>query len=400
MKKNKLPKKVRLLRKLFYICCFTLMFSQYGESQEVPFVDELSYKHTESHRLALPNGTSFDDLHAYDMPSLEYKEMSHQLEKSLDENGNPQTIKTVISGVNFYEDWQRLAKRWLFNSNGTTLYEESGKGRNKSYKQIDFIEYSRMGLDMYENTKAQVRKFGYLSSLVFPSEIRKVIGNNTQGGTLDGMNEPYVVAPDGSLVMTNTGGEYVIFQVLDSQSGSVGIIKYIKYESDPNDPVFPVIPDENDPGVIQLSVSVFDKEICDQLVLTNTTDVEKEILFNGICAKRIVENTYSDYKFECDETGLRSSDENDLVQGDLTLSPNPLRSNLLAVSLPFSLNNQEVKLIISNLSGQKLGELNQVVNGNLLQVNIGEILTTQGLYIISVQTPDYVGSKKLFYTQN
>jgi len=400
MKTNKLLNNEGWMKRLLYACLFTLTYSSYGYSQGVPFVDKISYKQTESHRLALPDGTLFDDIHAYDMPSLEYKEMSHQLEKGLDENGNPQTIKTVISGINFHEDWQRLAKRWLFNSKGTTLYEASGKGRNTTYNQIEFIEYSRMGLEMYENTKEQIRKFGYLSSLVFPSEIRTFIENGSQGGTIHGVDVPHKIAPDGSIILTNSGGEYVVYQVLKSGNGSIGIIKYIKYENEPNNPIFPVFPDENDPAVIVMSVSVFDKEVCDELLLTSVTDVEKEILFNGICAKRIVEKTYSDYQFDCEQTELRSSFKSGQIQEELTLSPNPLRSSLLTISLPMSLDGENVKVTIGNLSGKKLGELNQIVNGDRLQVDIGDIIASQGLYIISVQTIDYIGTKKLFYTQN
>ena len=88
MYKNKLLKNRRHGIGFLLVCLFTFSLWQHGVTQVVPYVDNISCQHTESHRLAFPIGTAFEGIHAYDMPSLEYKEMSYKMEKCLDENGN------------------------------------------------------------------------------------------------------------------------------------------------------------------------------------------------------------------------------------------------------------------------------------------------------------------------
>lgn len=376
---------------------FTLFCAQYSVAQEVPYVDNIEYQHTESHRIAFPTGTIFEDIHAYDMPSLEYKEMSYQMNKSLDEGGNPQTLQTLTGAVNFYEDWQQLAERWLFNQEGTTLYGVQGKGRNKFYYEMDAYDHSRKGLELYLDTKAQINQFGYLTSLVFPSNIREILDGNT---SLVGNTTPYIIAPDGSIIVTNTGGEYIIYQEIDNENGSIGIIKQIKYQEDPDVSVYPVFPDENDPGVISLSISVFDIEICEELFLSSTIEVVKDVLFNGLCAKRITENIYSDYEFECQQTVARSSNIELELLGEMNLSPNPLRSDLLSITLPITLDDEEVLIEILDLRGQRIGKITERVNGDIIQLNVGGLIAAQGLYIISVQSPSYTNTKKIYYTKN
>ncbi len=375
------------------------MFFSYGLSQDIPYVDKISYTHTESQRLALPSGTSFDDLHAYDIPSLEYKEISYRLDKSLDEAGNPQTIRTVTNGVNFYEEWQRLSERWLFNQNGTTLYSRVGKGRNKTYNETDLIHHSRVGLEMYQDFKNETLKYGFLTSMVFPNSIIQAIKNgSSSNGILLESNLPYTIAPDGSLVMTNTGGEYMVYQLVDNDK--IGIIKYIKYQEEPDVSVYPVFPDENDPNVMSFSISVFDQISCDELLLKSKTEVSKEVLFNGLCAKRIIEEFYDEYDFQCNQSALRSSNLNHKTVAEMTLFPNPLRSDVLTIFLPVSLDEEEVEITISNLNGQKLGQIIKSINGNTIQFNVGDSLSTQGLYIISIRSSGYSNNKKIFYTKN
>lgn len=375
------------------------MFFSYGLSQDIPYVDKISYTHTESQRLALPSGTSFDDLHAYDIPSLEYKEISYRLDKSLDEAGNPQTIRTVTNGVNFYEEWQRLSERWLFNQNGTTLYSRVGKGRNKTYNETDLIHHSRVGLEMYQDFKNETLKYGFLTSMVFPNSIIQAIKNgSSSNGILVESNLPYTIAPDGSLVMTNTGGEYMVYQLVDNDK--IGIIKYIKYQEEPDVSVYPVFPDENDPNVMSFSISVFDQISCDELLLKSKTEVSKEVLFNGLCAKRIIEEFYDEYDFQCNQSALRSSNLNHKTVAEMTLFPNPLRSDVLTIFLPVSLDEEEVEITISNLNGQKLGQIIKSINGNTIQFNVGDSLSTQGLYIISIRSSGYSNNKKIFYTKN
>ena len=111
------------------------------------------------------------------------------------------------------------------------------------------------------------------------------------------------------------------------------------------------------------------------------------------------ENIYSDYEFNCQNTAARSS-KYDEVFGDMTLSPNPLRSDILNIALPLSLDNEEMQIEIMSLSGKRIGQISQIVNGNVLQLNVGDMINSQGLYIISAQSSSYTNTKKIFYTQN
>lgn len=397
MNKKQLYKDRKLRIGFLLVGIFTLFCAQNSVAQDLPFVDEIQFQHTESHRISFPKGTTFEDIHAYDMPTLEYKEMSYQMSRSIDEAGNPQTLRTLRGAENFHEDWQRLAERWLFNQEGTTLYGVRGKGRDKSYYKMDAFDHSKKGKEWYENSKVQINKFGYLTSLVFPSRIRGILNGNTP--SIEGTT-PYSIAPDGSLVLTNTGGEYIIYQEIDNGNGSIGIIKQIKYQENPDVSVFPEFPNENDPSVVSVTISIFDIEICDELFLSSTTEVVKDVLFNGLCAKRITENIYSDYEFECQQIAARSSMSEGNVVGDMNLSPNPLRSDLLNIKLPLSLDDEEVQIEILDLRGQSIGKIRQRVKGDIIQLHVGDLIAVQGIYIISVQSSSYTNTKKIYYTKN
>lgn len=376
---------------ILMFCFFSLFHTQYGAAQEVPFIDDISYQQSESHRLAFPNGTTLKDIHAYDMPSMEYKEMSYQIDKSIDEDGNPQTQQTLIGAVNFYEDWQKLATRWVFNHKGTTQYHRRKQGKNIFYYKTAFEEHSDVGADYYEITKKQTQNDGFLPSIVFPTKLNE---------TLDKNGVTYTIAPDGSVVTTNDTGGYCTYKLTNIGNKRVGIIKQITYDDASEDPVFPVFPDDNDPNVIKVVISVYDIYSCGTLLLSNTTTIEKEVLFNGICAKRIIENNYNKYRFDCQEVAARSSVIDEAEVGEMILSPNPMRSDFLHITLPLELDNESVQIDIRKIDGQKIATVTQQVNGKIIPLNIGDTVNAQGLYIISVKSSKYSNSKKLYYTKN
>ena len=391
MKKNKMFREYLLgigLRVAYLLLVFQ---AQHSWAQFGPYVDNIKYQKTESHRIAFPAGTSYNEIHAYDMPSLEYKEMSYRIERSMDDKGNPQTLQTLTGAVNFYEDWQGLAERWLFNEKGTTLYVAEGKGRNKTYHATKLYEQTRKGLEKYLESKDQFHQLGFLPSQIYPDNIKEIF---VQNGT------PYINTQEGVVIATNDGGEYVIYEEIDDGNSNIGIIKQIKYQEQIDNSVYPDIPNENDPEVIEVIISVFDIDKCGVLLLSSTTEISKEILFNGLCAKSIVETTYSDYQFECEQTALRSSVIEEKVDERMTLSPNPLRSNMLNISLPMSLNNEEVQISLTNLRGQNLRKVYKIVNGKEVQVNLDEMINTQGLYLVNVKSSTYSSTKKIYITKN
>lgn len=457
----------QLLRRLYYpklsLWVAVFFLTQSIHAQLMPYVDDISYDKTESYSIAFPTGTTFEDIHAYDMPSLEYKEMTYAIQKKLDSDGNPQTLQTLVSAENFYESWQNLSERWLFNQRGSTLFGAKGKGKSKSYYVKNQYEHTETSGILYNSIKEQVNKVGYLSSLVFPTRI---------GQYLDQTGTPYTTTPDGKVIVSHDGN-YVVYQVTPNTNGSgkVGIVTTITYDgagqgnsastggstgtgsgtgvgngtgtgtgtgtgnntesgdgtstgtggntgsgdgsgsgtggnagdgtgtgtggTTPNP--YPTIPDIQDPDVISVIVSVFDLEICGELFLTSTIETTKDVLFNGLCAKRISQTNYNNYQFDCTETASRSSEEDLDRKGNMKIAPNPLRSDILHIGLPLDMNGEHATIQLSTISGQVISRQEKVIQGNSIQLPVAHLLPQEGLYIISIQSSKYTDSQKFFY---
>lgn len=401
-----------------------LLVQQVGIAQNPTYVDNIGFEITESSKIVLPEGTQYDDIHEFDIASLEYQEKTTYKSKYFDDEGNPQTEITLTNAINFYEDWQGLATKWIMNQDGTTSYkQEDSQGAYIEYK---YQAQSERGEQLYEGVKTLANETGFIASLVYPQQLEAYMEE-------EGIE--YIVGPDGSLIRQNNGS-YVTYRLATVEGQKIGIISEVNYFGSPGDHEnespnveegeeggdgdevgdyeYPEIPDVNDLEVANATTSVFDIDLCGELFLSSRIGLTKVKLFNGLCAKSVIEEYYSDYDFECNDgdfkmgndvsemtVGTSQSDhERSTFSSDLTVYPNPLSNDMISISLPTEIANQDYELTITNLSGIEFLERKGKLNDAKLQLNVGASLSSDGIYIISIISENQVFTKNFYYLKN
>lgn len=279
----------------FLICLCVMALPSSLHSQTIPFVDELSYTQIESRELIMDDRVVDDHLHPFDMRFKGGSELTYRIEKYLDEEGNPHTIKTITGGLDVYDTNGDTAIRWIDNQIGTQVLAKDFKSDGDDYVELETYHYSNSQFESYQSSRLQILKKGFLWNIVFPSTVKEILDSEKQSGNFGDTNTQFLKDGDGSIVLHNRMGEYIVFSMENVDDSMVGIIKFIKYQSAQQGNSFPAFPNENDAEVISVSTSWYDVEMDNQLVLSKTIDMDKVILFDGKCAKRKVENLYSEY---------------------------------------------------------------------------------------------------------
>lgn len=267
-----------------------------AHAQSLPLIDEMSYLQRESRELILPNGMNIEDLHPFDNAYLNELELTYSVENYVDESGNPQTIKTIIDGIELRQN-ESLAVRWIHNQNGTQVFSSQKVGVNEMYYLIETLDHSELQFNNYQNKKKEILKDGFLASKIFPKMAKEILDKGKPSGNFGNTNTAYVKDKYGNIVINNRRGEYIVFGFDSIQNIRRGIIKYIKYEGAFRNEYFPNIPNEEDEDVMEVSISDYSIELSGDWILSKTVDLKKIVLSDGTYAHRKIVNEYSDYTF-------------------------------------------------------------------------------------------------------
>ena len=337
-----------------------------------PMVTDLSVTVSSKTYHKIQQGTTWEDLNPIDLVALKNREQVERIHEYLDADLNPVTTYELISHVNAHPKWYNAPALTIQGPDGIHLQMDvSGPGPDDR-----FILYESLDSAAYQDDKLEAIEDGVLRGYVFA------------------FPSPDQIADATTMVdqVTWSNNDQTVTFTYDSRSDIWDQQSKTK-ES--------VSPQQNGNGFIRV-IHYYAWDETAQLDLLRAVVIEQDMMLDGgICAKEITIEEYADYSIDLErnQDGATPRSSFTALPVDFTVYPNPLRSDLLNITVPQSMVGQEVLARVVNTMGQPLFSAYLSFPAEKQTIRLNTEQYPDGLYFLQLESSEVTASQSFFITK-
>ncbi|MCF8239605.1 MAG: T9SS type A sorting domain-containing protein [Saprospiraceae bacterium] len=334
-----------------------------------PLVTDLEVTVSSKSYYKIQQGITWEDLNPIDLVGLKNREQVERIHEFLDEDLNLIMTYEAISHVNAHPKWYNVPALTIHGPNGVHLQmDPDNPGPNDrfvSYEPTDSVAYLDDNQEAIEN--------GFLAgyTFTFPSQDQVTDAENMYDD-----------------VIWSNDGQTLTFSY-DSRSDIWDQEKKTKVS---------VSPQQSGNGFIRIThyYTFNETQQCD---LLRAVVIEQDMMLDGgICGKEVTIEEYSDYSFKGAGANPRSS-ANSTALTDFTVFPNPMRTDMLNITIPPALIGQEVLARVVNITGQPLYEVRLSFPSEKQRIRLNTDQYTEGLYFLQLVVAGSTYAKSFYITK-
>lgn len=338
-----------------------------------PMVKDLSVTVSSKTYQKIQQGTTWEDLNPIDLVALKNREQIERIHEYIDADHNPVTRYELVSHTNAHPKWYKAPSLIIQGPDGMQMQMDiSGPGPDDR-----FILYDSEDSLAYQGNKLDAMENGVLGGYVF---------------AFPSANQVADAATIVDSVSWSNNDQTVTFN-FDSRNETWDAAAKTKESYGPQ---------QTGDGYIRV-IHYYTWDEAAQLDLLRAVVIEQDmILDGGICGKEITIEEYADYILDQEHqdegaTPRSSSMNNQLV--DFTVYPNPLRSDLLNITIPSSMVGQEVVARVVNTFGQPLYSAYLSFPAERQAIRLNTEQYPDGLYFLQLEAGEVTSTKSFFITK-
>lgn len=330
----------------------------------LPVVHDLSYDVSTKTYYKVQEGITWEDINPLDLVGLYPRESVENHHFTIDGDGDPITVKSLLSQKDMYPPWTTYYELTRYGSDGITNQVYANKvSDNDLYFSMDSEEAS-----LLETMRWDIQQNGYLNGYVYK------MPSSDDIDFMNTISDQIEWSDDGNLMSC-------IFDTRIEEWDNKNLRK--KSES-PLD----------DGGRIRIT-HYYKMDVDLNLPLLNALVVERFMnLTNGICVTEVNIESYTNYQFEIKKdsengAGLRST-SNLYMEPMFNLYPNPLRGDLINLQMQPDMIGQQVIMQIIDANGVSLHSVQRTILDTQETIRLSGSQYAAGLYFLIL---DYNGSR-------
>ncbi len=316
----------------------------------------------------IQQGTTWEDINPIDLVGLKKREKVEKIHSYLDLNDNLITTYELISHINAYPKWYKVPSLRIHDNDGIHLQLD----KQKSSPSDRFVQYDHEDSTNYLSNKEVALEYGFLHGYTFSMPNNDQINSSTPVfGNISWSDDQQTLTysfDNQSEIWDKNNKTIVSVSPLQSGDGFIRITKY--YTS------------EESAALDLLKAIVIEEDL---------------VLLGGICAKKITIEEYSDYVYEGMGANPRN-DHSDYSNNDFTVYPNPLKGDILNISVPNKFIGKNVSITFTNALGQPITVQQFYFQSQNQSIQLNTSKFTKGLYFIKLETDDLSQTESFIIT--
>lgn len=337
-----------------------------------PMVQDLSVTVSSKTYHKIQQGVTWEDLNPIDLVGLKNREQVERVHEYLDADQNPVTTFELVSHTNAHPKWYNAPALTIQGPDGIHLQMDiTGPGPDDR-----FILYESLDSAAYQDDRVDAIENGVLRGYVFAFP------------TVDQIADAATMVDQ----VTWSNNDQTVTFSYDSRTDTWDQESKTKVS---------VSPQQNGDGFLRV-IHYYAWDEAAQLDLLRAVVIEQDMMLGGgICGKEITIEEYADYSIDPgrDQDGATPRSSFTALPLDFTVYPNPLRADLLTITVPPSLVGQEVLARVVNTMGQPLFSAYLSFPAEKQTIRLNTEQFADGLYFLQLESGEINTSKSFFITK-
>ncbi len=337
------------------------------------------------------DNTSIQDIGDLNLYKFKNKTKKKHVRKFVNENGDPVKVTAIIDAVNYYPQTVQLPLISVYGeTNFLTVVQ--------SFDQVNGLSEGTLGkgnswsqnFSSTISSNTQIPNTGTLTNFGtlinhYPKYSTGTVGAEDYISNFETNVLFNIPSSDDLMALTNAG-----YQVLNDNH----IISIIGTDHS-------IIIDVNNLTIRynypdgSYQFNTYSSTNYGPIYLETSTDVSFETLVNGLCTEKIIVSTYGDYM--CMDQAINFYENTATNPSSvLNLYPNPT-NDYLHVNLSEDLQGEMLDFTVRDLSGKALGGFRYEA-AEQIALPMQEIITQDGMYVLSIRSKKISLTQKFFFT--